>query len=142
MVRAIHRAGSNAPPRAIPVLSVFMSKQAAPRVIDAGGVRDPDYPFPEEAARALSLVARYGAWRLHPKRRSQRSRASMEIWPLGSARTVAKSALAARPAGGGAGDLGGLLAASSGFLRRIPRRSLRHRSRDCGPPSGWGTRSP
>ena len=66
VVRAIHRAAS-ALPRAIPVLSVFMSKQAAPRVIEAGGVRIPHYPFPEEAARALSLVARYGAWRSAPE---------------------------------------------------------------------------
>jgi acyl-CoA synthetase (NDP forming) len=65
VVRAIHRA-ARALPRAIPVLSVFMSKQAAPRVIESGGVRIPHYPFPEEAARALSLVARYGAWRAAP----------------------------------------------------------------------------
>ena len=66
VVRAIHRA-AHALPRAIPVLSVFMSKQAAPRVIEAGGVRIPHFPFPEEAARALSLVARYGAWRARPE---------------------------------------------------------------------------
>jgi acyl-CoA synthetase (NDP forming) len=66
VVRAIHRA-AHALPRAVPVLSVFMSKQAAPRVIEAGGVRIPHYPFPEEAARALSMVARYGAWRAAPE---------------------------------------------------------------------------
>ena len=66
VVRAIHRA-ARALPRAIPVLSVFMSKQAAPRVIESDGVRIPHYPFPEEAARALSLVARYGAWRSAPE---------------------------------------------------------------------------
>jgi acetyl coenzyme A synthetase (ADP forming)-like protein len=66
VVRAIHRA-VHALPRPIPVLSVFMSKQAAPRVIEAGGVRIPHYPFPEEAARALSLVARYGVWRAAPE---------------------------------------------------------------------------
>ena len=66
VVRAIHRA-AHALPRPIPVLSVFMSKQAAPRVIEAEGVRIPHYPFPEEAARALSLVARYGAWRSAPE---------------------------------------------------------------------------
>jgi acetate---CoA ligase (ADP-forming) len=66
VVRAIHRA-ADALPREIPVLSVFMSKQAAPRVIEADGVRIPHYPFPEEAARALSLVARYGAWRATPE---------------------------------------------------------------------------
>jgi acetyl coenzyme A synthetase (ADP forming)-like protein len=66
VVRSIHRAARKLP-RAIPVLSVFMSKQAAPRVIEAGGVRIPHYPFPEEAARALSLVARYGAWKSAPE---------------------------------------------------------------------------
>jgi acyl-CoA synthetase (NDP forming) len=44
-----------------------MTKQVAPRVIESGGVRIPHYPFPEEAARALSLVARYGAWRAAPE---------------------------------------------------------------------------
>jgi acetyl coenzyme A synthetase (ADP forming)-like protein len=66
VARAIHRA-VKALPRPIPVLSVFMSKQAAPRVIESGGVRIPHYPFPEEAARALSLIARYGAWRAAPE---------------------------------------------------------------------------
>jgi acetate---CoA ligase (ADP-forming) len=66
VVRAIHRAARTLP-RAIPVLSVFMSKQAAPRVIESDGVRIPHYPFPEEAARALSLVSRYGAWRSAPE---------------------------------------------------------------------------
>ena len=66
VVRAIHRATKQRP-RAIPVLSVFMSKQAAPRIVESGGVRIPHYPFPEEAARALSLVARYGAWRSAPE---------------------------------------------------------------------------
>ena len=66
VVRAIHRA-ARALPRRIPVLSVFMSKQVGPRVIEAGGVRIPHYPFPEEAARALSLVSRYGAWRSAPE---------------------------------------------------------------------------
>lgn len=66
VVRAIHRAVRELP-RPIPVLSVFMSKQATPRVIESGSVRIPHYPFPEEAARALSLVARYGAWRAAPE---------------------------------------------------------------------------
>src|SRR4029077_3651469 len=66
VVRAIHRA-ARALPRALPILSVFMSKQAAPKVVESDGVRIPHYPFPEEAARALSLVARYGAWRATPE---------------------------------------------------------------------------
>jgi len=62
VVRAIQRAAKNLP-RPIPLLSVFMSKQSAPRVIRSEGVGVPHYPFPEEAARALSLAARYGTWR-------------------------------------------------------------------------------
>ena len=65
VVRAIHRAASELP-RPIPVLSVFMSKRSAPRLIRLGGSAIPHYPFPEDAARALSLAARYGAWRRTP----------------------------------------------------------------------------
>jgi acetyl coenzyme A synthetase (ADP forming)-like protein len=64
-IRAIQSAARELP-RPIPVLSVFMSKQAAPRVIRSGGVGVPHYPFPEEAARALSLAARLGQWRATP----------------------------------------------------------------------------
>lgn len=66
VVRAIQRAARNLP-RPVPLLSVFMSKQTGPRVISSGGVGVPHYPFPEEAARALSLAARYGAWRAIPE---------------------------------------------------------------------------
>jgi acetyl coenzyme A synthetase (ADP forming)-like protein len=66
VIRAIQRAARNLP-RPIPLLSVFMSKQSAPRVIRSEGVGVPHYPFPEEAARALSLAARYGAWRATPE---------------------------------------------------------------------------
>src|SRR4029077_14340473 len=66
VIRAIQRAAGNLP-RPIPLLSVFMSKQSAPRVARSKGVGVPHYPFPEEAARTLSLVARYGAWRALPE---------------------------------------------------------------------------
>ncbi|HVC74901.1 MAG TPA: GNAT family N-acetyltransferase [Candidatus Micrarchaeaceae archaeon] len=65
VIRAIQRAAKSLP-RAIPLLSVFMSKQTAPRVIRSEGVGVPHYPFPEEAARALSLAARYSSWRALP----------------------------------------------------------------------------
>jgi acetyl coenzyme A synthetase (ADP forming)-like protein len=65
VIRAIQDAAQKLP-RKIPLLSVFMSKQSAPRVIRSEGVGVPHYPFPEEAARALSLAARYGAWRALP----------------------------------------------------------------------------
>jgi acetate---CoA ligase (ADP-forming) len=60
-LRAVHR-GARELSRSMPVLSVFMSKESTPRVDPGGCVAVPDYPFPEEAARALSLVARYSAW--------------------------------------------------------------------------------
>jgi acetate---CoA ligase (ADP-forming) len=92
VVRAIHLA-ARVLPRAIPVLSVFMSKQAAPRVIESGGVRIPHYPFPEEAARALSLVARYGAWRAAP----DETVAEVEGIDGDRAAAVMATALAAEP---------------------------------------------
>ena len=66
VVRAIHTAARELP-RPIPVLSVFMSKQATPRLIRSADVTVPHYPFPEEAARALALAARYAAWRATPE---------------------------------------------------------------------------
>ena len=66
VVRSIQRAARDLS-RRIPLLSVFMSKQSAPRVISSGGVGVPHYPFPEEAARALSLATHYGAWRAIPE---------------------------------------------------------------------------
>lgn len=69
VVRAIHGAAGELP-RPIPLLSVFMSKQATPRVIRSRGVGVPHYPFPEEAARALSLATRYGAWRAMPEEKA------------------------------------------------------------------------
>jgi acyl-CoA synthetase (NDP forming) len=65
VVRAIQNAAREIP-RPMPILGVFMSKQSAPRVIRSGGVGVPHYPFPEEAARALSLAARFGQWRSIP----------------------------------------------------------------------------
>ena len=65
VVRAIHSAALEMP-RRIPLLSVFMSKEGTPRVIRSGNVSIPHYPFPEEAAHALGLAARYAAWRAMP----------------------------------------------------------------------------
>jgi acyl-CoA synthetase (NDP forming) len=62
---AIHSAAA-ALPRPIPVLSVFMSKETAPRVVRSGTSSVPYYPFPEDAARSLALAARYAAWRALP----------------------------------------------------------------------------
>ena len=65
VVRAIHAAVEELP-RRIPVISVFMSKESAPRVIRSGAIAIPHYPFPEDAARALARVARYAAWKTAP----------------------------------------------------------------------------
>lgn len=65
VVRAIHAAVAELP-RQVPLVSVFMSKQSTPRVIRSGAVSIPHYPFPEEAAQALSLAWRYAAWRAQP----------------------------------------------------------------------------
>jgi acetyl coenzyme A synthetase (ADP forming)-like protein len=66
VVRAIHSAARQMQ-RRIPVLSVFMSKETAPRVISAHGVSVPHYPFPENAARALAMAARYSTWLATPE---------------------------------------------------------------------------
>jgi acetate---CoA ligase (ADP-forming) len=61
VVEAIHGAASSLS-RKIPMLSVFMSKESVPRLIEARDVAIPHYPFPEDAGRALARAARYSAW--------------------------------------------------------------------------------
>lgn len=46
-----------------PLLSVFLSAQAAPAKLRASGVRIPSYSFPETAAIALARATRYRQWR-------------------------------------------------------------------------------
>ncbi len=53
-------------PRAIPVLTVFMSAEGGPAALRDAAVRVPVYSFPEEAARALAHAARYAEWRATP----------------------------------------------------------------------------
>jgi acyl-CoA synthetase (NDP forming) len=50
-----------------PVLSVFLSAQAAPEELRSGAVRIPSYSFPETAAIALARAARYRQWRERPE---------------------------------------------------------------------------
>lgn len=66
VIRAI-QGGARDLPRPIPLLGVFLSKQSAPRIVTSEGARVPHYPFPEEAARALSQAAHYSAWRAIPE---------------------------------------------------------------------------
>jgi acetyl coenzyme A synthetase (ADP forming)-like protein len=66
VIRAIQRGAHNLP-RPIPLLGVFLSKESAPHIVSSEGVRVPHYPFPEDAARALSFAAHYSAWRAIPE---------------------------------------------------------------------------
>jgi acetyl coenzyme A synthetase (ADP forming)-like protein len=50
-----------------PVLSVFLSAEAAPAALGSGDVRIPSYSFPETAAIALARAARYRQWRERPE---------------------------------------------------------------------------
>jgi acyl-CoA synthetase (NDP forming) len=47
-----------------PVLSVFMQSRGVPDELRSADIRIPSYSFPENAARALARVARYGEWLL------------------------------------------------------------------------------
>jgi acetyl coenzyme A synthetase (ADP forming)-like protein len=63
VARALVEARADVPAHK-PVLSVFMSAKGVPA--DLAAARIPSFPFPEEAARALGHVARYGEWRDRP----------------------------------------------------------------------------
>jgi acyl-CoA synthetase (NDP forming) len=105
VVRAIHAAAKNLP-RTIPLLSVFMSKQGTPKVVRTGTVAIPHYPFPEEAAHALSLATRYGAWRAIPDEPVE----PLEGVDRDRAAAVIASALAEEPGWMPAGPVAELLA--------------------------------
>ena len=92
VVAAIHRAAAHVP-ASMPVLSVFMSKESTPRVVRHGGVAVPHYPFPEDAARALSLAARYSAWRAIPEEPAPR----LDGIDHDRAAAIVASALSAEP---------------------------------------------
>jgi acyl-CoA synthetase (NDP forming) len=53
-------------PRAIPIVTVFMSTAEGASLLRGGDFRIPTYPFPEDAARALGHAYRYVAWRQAP----------------------------------------------------------------------------
>jgi acetate---CoA ligase (ADP-forming) len=92
VVDAIHAAARELT-RPIPLLSVLMSKESAPRLIRSDGLDIPHYPFPEEAARALGLAARYSAWRAIP----EEAPARLEGVDHDRAAAAVASALAAGP---------------------------------------------
>lgn len=43
--------------------AVFMTGEGPPDELEGGAAKVPAYEFPEDAARAMALAARYGAWR-------------------------------------------------------------------------------
>jgi acetate---CoA ligase (ADP-forming) len=51
---------------AVALAAVFMTTEGIPDELGSGSVRVPGYDFPEDAARAVSLAARYGRWRATP----------------------------------------------------------------------------
>ena len=62
---AIAAVAAQRPP--VPIATVFMTAEGAPAQLGAGAVRVPAFAFPEDAARAIALAARYGRWRAHPR---------------------------------------------------------------------------
>jgi acyl-CoA synthetase (NDP forming) len=52
----------------VPIAAVFMTHEGPPAELLEGDVRVPGYAFPEDAARAISLAAKYGRWRERPER--------------------------------------------------------------------------
>jgi acetyl coenzyme A synthetase (ADP forming)-like protein len=49
------------------IAAVFMTREDAPDELAAGRVEVPAFRFPEDAARAIALAARHGAWRARPQ---------------------------------------------------------------------------
>ena len=62
---AIQAVADTRPP--VPIVSVFMTSGNPTPEVDEARVRVPRYEFPEEAARAVALAARYGRWRSRPR---------------------------------------------------------------------------
>jgi acetyl coenzyme A synthetase (ADP forming)-like protein len=58
--------GARSLERRVPVLSVFMQAHGVPEALRSPELRVPSFAFPENAAIALSRVARYGEWLARP----------------------------------------------------------------------------
>ena len=52
----------------VAIAAVFMTNEGPPAELSSTDLRVPGYEFPEEAARAISLAAKYGRWRAQPER--------------------------------------------------------------------------
>jgi acetate---CoA ligase (ADP-forming) len=61
---AIREVAANSPD--VPIAAVFMTSEGLPAELASETVRVPGYEFPEEAARAVALAAKYGRWRSRP----------------------------------------------------------------------------
>jgi acetyl coenzyme A synthetase (ADP forming)-like protein len=62
IIEAVRKTGEGKP-----VLSVFLSAQAAPEELRSSDIHIPSYSFPETAAIALARAARYRQWRERPE---------------------------------------------------------------------------
>ena len=52
----------------VAIAAVFMSAEGPPAALSSASVRVPGFEFPEDAARAVALAAKYGRWRSRPER--------------------------------------------------------------------------
>ena len=52
----------------VPIAAVFMTGEAPPKELGSSEISVPGYEFPEDAARAVALAAKYGRWRSRPQR--------------------------------------------------------------------------
>jgi acetyl coenzyme A synthetase (ADP forming)-like protein len=112
---------------ACPIAAVFMTAGGPPAELDSAAVAVPGYQFPETAAQAIALAARYGRWRSRP------DGVVLTPDPASSERSAAivSGQLAA---GGGwmpAADVGQLLDCLRGESGSIADRGRRGRCRAC-----------
>ena len=66
VARAIRAVAETRP--GVPIAAVFMTGERPPAELSSDAAEVPGYRFPEEAARAVALAARYGSWRARPRR--------------------------------------------------------------------------
>ncbi len=65
VAQAIHGAAERFPQ--IPIAAVFMTEDPPPLALRSVELQVPGYEFPEDAARAVALAAKYGRWRTRPR---------------------------------------------------------------------------
>jgi acetyl coenzyme A synthetase (ADP forming)-like protein len=51
----------------VTIAAVFMTQEGAPHELGSAAIEVPAYRFPEDAAQAVALAARHGAWRTQPE---------------------------------------------------------------------------